>query len=296
MLTERITDYRDACKFLMEKIGDRKRALSYLEIAEEFQNLKQTLVSGKKIDVLKLHPPISPVVILGYDESTRIEKFNLVINELNSNLEEHKEKARKLIEGSKQVKKQEQKDHFQQLAKQEIEKANDFKNKILLVNQKKKNPWQAPPISHYETVFQKKEKVMEEVKQGSIKLLFKTSDTLKKSGAYVKVSFEVNEKNKLTEKFAVEKDGEGVWLIDDKAAEKLIDKKDVVVALKRKRFLRGPEVLDQKSFKLSNLGQKCEMSKEIKFKGGECELIFQIHTPIRGKEFEEVPIKKLVID
>lgn len=120
---------------------------------------------------------------------------------------------------------------------------------------------------------------------------------MKKSGAsYVKVSFEVNEKIKLSEKFQVDKDGEGMWVIEDKSAEKLIDKKDVVVALKRKRFLRGPEVMDQKSFKLSLLGQKCEMSKEIKFKGGDCEVIFQIHTPIRAKEFEEVPIKKLVID
>jgi hypothetical protein len=115
----------------------------------------------------------------------------------------------------------------------------------LQVNSKKKNPWQAPPISHYETVFAKKEKVLADVKPGTVKLIFKTSDSLKKSGAtYVKVSFEVNEKVKLGEKFPIDHDGEGVWVITDKAAEKLIDKKDVLVALKKKRFLRGPEVVE----------------------------------------------------
>jgi hypothetical protein len=44
---------------------------------------------------------VSPLVILGYDESTRMEKFNEVVVELNARLEDHKDKARKLIEGSK---------------------------------------------------------------------------------------------------------------------------------------------------------------------------------------------------
>jgi hypothetical protein len=36
LLSDRIDDYREACKFLMEKIGDRKKAMRFLEIAEEF--------------------------------------------------------------------------------------------------------------------------------------------------------------------------------------------------------------------------------------------------------------------
>jgi hypothetical protein len=59
------------------------------------------LVSGKHIDLLKIEPAVSPLVILGYDESTRMEKFNEVVVELNARLEDHKDKARKLIEGSK---------------------------------------------------------------------------------------------------------------------------------------------------------------------------------------------------
>jgi hypothetical protein len=42
-----------------------------------------TVMKGKKIDPLKIAPPVTPAVMLGYDESTRIEKFNAVIAELN---------------------------------------------------------------------------------------------------------------------------------------------------------------------------------------------------------------------
>ena len=86
---------------------------------------------------------------------------------------------------------------------------------------------------------------MSDVKPGTVNLIFKTSESLKKSGAnYVKVSFEINEKVKLDSKFSIEHDGEEVWVITDKAAEKLIDKKDVLVTLKKKRFLRGPEIVE----------------------------------------------------
>ena len=87
-----------------------------LNSAENFSNLKQTLVAGKKIDLLKVDPPLSPVVILGFDDATRIQskfeliiaiEFNDIISELNTRLEEHKEKAKKCIDGSKQVTKKE---------------------------------------------------------------------------------------------------------------------------------------------------------------------------------------------
>jgi hypothetical protein len=44
--------------------------------------------------------------------------------------------------------------------------ANKFKDQILMINNKKKNPWQAPPITHQETVYSRKEKVNEDLKPG----------------------------------------------------------------------------------------------------------------------------------
>lgn len=43
------------------------------------------LKSGKKIDILKVEPPVTPSVILGYSEEERIKsKFTLFENKLYS--------------------------------------------------------------------------------------------------------------------------------------------------------------------------------------------------------------------
>lgn len=48
--------------------------------------------------------------------SLNFTEFNEIINDLNGRLEEHKEKARKLIEGSKQVTKKDQVEHLKKEA------------------------------------------------------------------------------------------------------------------------------------------------------------------------------------
>ena len=56
-------------------------------------------------------------------------------------------------------------------------------------------------------------------------------------------------------------------------------------------------MLDEKKFRLSELGTKCDMSKDVKSVGNSVyNLKFSVHTPIRGKDFEEVKSQKLVID
>lgn len=77
---------------------------------------------------------------------------------------------------------------------------------------------------------------------------------------------------------------------------KLFDKKDLTVSLKRKKFIFGKETLEKKAFKLTQLGTKCDLEKDFKLKGFDFVLSFHLHEPIRQKDFEEIPIKKLIID
>lgn len=56
---------------MMTTVGDRKRAIEFLDIAENFKKLQESIVNGKKIDKLKIEPPISPAVIMGYGEEER---------------------------------------------------------------------------------------------------------------------------------------------------------------------------------------------------------------------------------
>lgn len=84
----------------------------FLKSAENFAKLKETVIAGKRIDVLQIDPPISPVLILGLNEEVRLKsiilfifinniEFNEIISELNVHFEEHKMRATKLVEASK---------------------------------------------------------------------------------------------------------------------------------------------------------------------------------------------------
>ncbi len=70
-ITERINDYRDATKYMMNIVGDKKKANEFLEIAEKFKQVQVSISNGKKIDLLKLDPPVTPMLILGYNEEER---------------------------------------------------------------------------------------------------------------------------------------------------------------------------------------------------------------------------------
>lgn len=84
--------------------GNQKKALEFLNIAERMKKMLEQVANGTKIDILKVEPPMTPHVILGYSDEERLEKFNSIFAEYNKKFEEAKEKARKLIEGSKNPK------------------------------------------------------------------------------------------------------------------------------------------------------------------------------------------------
>ena len=70
-LNDRIADYRDACQYMMSTVGDRAKAAEFLRIAENLKKIQEEITKGKKIDILKLDPPVTPVLILGYNEEER---------------------------------------------------------------------------------------------------------------------------------------------------------------------------------------------------------------------------------
>lgn len=72
---------------------------------------------------------------------------------------------------------------------------------------KKKNIWQAPPITHFETTYTRKEKKNEDIAPLRVKVEFKTSEGLRKSGAsYIKIHFPISEKLTLVSRFDIDRD------------------------------------------------------------------------------------------
>ncbi len=121
-------------------------------------------------------------------------EFNDIVKIYDQRFEEQKSKATKLIEASKQVKKKEQAEHLKQEAAKCIEAAKNEAQQKILLNEKRKNPWQAPPLTHMETIFIKKEKIFEDLQPNQIRIILKTHESLRKvDHGYVKLKFELNE-------------------------------------------------------------------------------------------------------
>ena len=58
------------------------------------------------------------------------------------------------------------------------------------MNGYKKNPWQAPPVFHHETLYKKVEKKNEHIHEHELVMEFKTNSNFAKFGSYyLKVDF-----------------------------------------------------------------------------------------------------------
>lgn len=76
VILKRINDYRKACQYMLEVVGDRKKAAEFLSVAERLKLMEENIQKGKRIDTLKIEPDITPAIILGYCEDDRQKKFN----------------------------------------------------------------------------------------------------------------------------------------------------------------------------------------------------------------------------
>ena len=68
-----------------------------------------------------------------------------------------------------------------------------------------------------ETVFVKKEKIFEDLKQNEIRVIFKTHESLSQvGGTYLKLKFDMNEENALYHSFRdLSRDDTHVWAVDE---------------------------------------------------------------------------------
>jgi hypothetical protein len=88
---------------------------------------------------------------------------------------------------------------------------------------------------------------------------------VKTKADYLKVSFEIGEKNKMECKLPVAKTNTSQLLTLEELSYKTIDRKEIVIKLKKNRFIIGPEEMDEKKFRLSELSSKCDVLKDISF-------------------------------
>lgn len=130
-------------------------------------------------------------------------------------------------------------------------------------------------MTHYETYYKQKEKINQDIKPQSIKITITPSEELKKSGcSYVKFKLALNETKIVKGKLDIDKSCSTVLFIEDKTSWKLVDKKELTINLKKKKFLFGQEIVDTKKFKLTELGFKCDLEKVVKLSKFDATFLF----------------------
>jgi len=82
LVEERVKEYREVTEYFM-RVGDRKKAAEFLQLAEKFKKYQAAVMEGKKIDPLKIEGPVTPAVVLGLEESERIQR-NFFSNDFQS--------------------------------------------------------------------------------------------------------------------------------------------------------------------------------------------------------------------
>jgi len=130
-------------------------------------------------------------------------------------------------------------------AQDQIQKASEYKKLLAVVNARKANKWQGPPSIHFETEFVRKEKVNEDVGPGKLKINFETSKQMAESGAlYIKYSLKVTDQCNIKGHFEIDKNQEVVASMPDKLSVKVLDKKEMVLKLKRRKMIFKKETVD----------------------------------------------------
>ena len=92
----------------------------------------------------------------------------------------------------------------------------------------------------------------------------------------MKLKLHLNDQNILEHYFYQNKDSVETWTIDE-TLFKTIDKKDLTLDVKKSTLGIFKSTIEEKKFKMSDLGIKCEHTKEITFgKDSTCTFIFAI--------------------
>ena len=102
----------------------------------------------------------------------------------------------------------------------------------------------------------------------------------------MKYRFVVSEHVSFRNRIDIDKDSQFDLVVNDKIAQKLIDKKEFEISLKRRKYLISKEVMDTKKFKLSGLATTCDMTKELLIANFPITFSFHMREPIRQKEIE----------
>lgn len=111
----------------------------------------------------------------------------------------------------------------------------------------------------------KKERKIEELNPNQLRIEFTSNESIVKTkGDYLKIKIPTaTEGQTINVRFDLDKSNSEIVTLDEQIF-KTIDKKEFMIKIKKKKLIFWREDVDEKKFRPTELGSKCEVVKEIR--------------------------------
>eukprot|EP01022_Parablepharisma_sp_SALTPOND_P020090 TRINITY_DN355_c0_g1_i1.p1 TRINITY_DN355_c0_g1~~TRINITY_DN355_c0_g1_i1.p1 ORF type:complete len:896 (-),score=202.27 TRINITY_DN355_c0_g1_i1:4495-7182(-) len=284
----RLKDYREAIEYFVNN-GMQKRTEQFIKKMNRLNACLKVIKEGKKIDLIKIDPPLTPEIMFDQDIENRVKAFQLLIEKLQAQLAQQKALAKEYIEKSK-------KDKFSKgTAEKHVKKAEENAKLIAAVKENMKNQWQPLPLYHIETVQEEKEVIQEDV--GPLEVMIDYTPDSQLAGKDYRIDYIVATKEE-TAKGSFEASKKASIKAPLPKSARHIERGEAALTLASKSLLifnKSHGTMKLKLDKFAKQGkipvQFTDDSKKYKM-----EVIFKIRKPTKAKELAMHEYKELVID
>eukprot|EP00826_Nyctotherus_ovalis_P038864 TRINITY_DN3676_c0_g1_i4.p1 TRINITY_DN3676_c0_g1~~TRINITY_DN3676_c0_g1_i4.p1 ORF type:complete len:869 (-),score=363.99 TRINITY_DN3676_c0_g1_i4:107-2713(-) len=285
---QRLKDYVAATEYFlnnsMEKDAER--------LVRKVKRLKiclQIVKDGKRIDLLKIEPPLRPEIMFGKDLKTRIAEFQTLIGKLQEQMANENKLAKSYIEKAKKDK------SVKVLAENEVKNVKESKILVEKVKANMKNQWQPIPLHKEVITHSEVEIIRRDI--GSSDLLVEYApnhDLAGKSGYTMEYYIRAKDDEK---KGSFDPHKKGDFKLSFSKAIRQIEKGEATFELKGKALLLFSKDCGKLSVKLDKFATVGKIPVEFTDSSGKLKLAIAllIQKPTKGKEVRKIENKKLTV-
>lgn len=175
----RMQEYREATAYLMEN-GFTDESQAMLKRIDKLNKCLKLVKEGKKIDLLRIEPPLTPDIMFDCTKEKRDKLYNDVIIQL----QKQSAPLQKKIDAFKKLSKKDRTRYAQQM----LPIAKKAKEAELMINTLKgaaKNPWTPVPVCHIEPTYQEVDITNKDIKANILVVEYFPDQKMTKKQYYV---------------------------------------------------------------------------------------------------------------
>jgi len=286
---QRLKDYKDAYDYFINN-GMQKRAESFVKKVNQLRTCLKFIKEGKKIDLLKIVPPLTPETLFDQDIAERVKSFQVLTDKLQLQLSEQKAIAKEYIDKQKKDK------SVRGEAEKYVKRAEETAKIIKQVQENQKNQWRPLPLFHIATTSIESEVIQEDINPGELIIEYNPPPEMHDKDDY-KMDYIIATKEE-TCKGSFEAHKKQAILLKFPGSYKHLDRAEAVFTLASSSMLffsKSHGTLKMKLDKFAKQG-KIPMQFIDDAKKYKIDIVLKIRKPTKSKELVTKDTKELIID